>query len=169
MSSDKAHGPIYLPEPFIPTITPRKSKFHSFALRKKRGISILRKLFYSALRHLCLCKCLFNSPKARSWRFGIQDALAFIFCGSMFSTFYGMMEIQRWKILRGLRREFSRLLFPLIYIWLEDFDYFTFCIFKSQELVRGAILSFRTLSLVFSSSLLLFFLFYLETFLPRPL
>ena len=51
-----------------------------------------------------------------------------------------------------------------IYIWLEDFDCFTFCIFKSQELVRRAILSFCKLSLVFCSSLLLLFSFLFRTF-----
>ena len=54
-----------------------------------------------------------------------------------------------------------------IYILLEDFNYFTFCTFKYQELVRGAFLPFCKSSLVFSPSLL--FLFILEPFLPRLL
>ena len=131
-------------------------KFPSFAPRKKGGFPYYNNYSTLSSRHLCPCRCLFNCPKAHSQCFGIRDALVFIFCDSMFLTFYGTMEIQQLNILLELERELSRLLFSLIYILLKSFDYFTFCTFKSQELVRGALLPFRKSSLVFSFSLLFF-------------
>ena len=60
----------------------------------------------------------------------------------MSPTFYGTMEIQWPRILLGLGREFSCLLFPLVHILHEDLICFTFCTPKFQELVEGALLPF---------------------------
>ena len=130
MSSDKAHVQIYILGPFIPTIALQNSTL-LLSKKKKRVFRYYNNNSALLLCHLCLCRCLLNYPKARSWCFGIRDVLTFIFCGFMFPMFYGMMEIQRWEILWGLGWEFSCLLFPPIYIWPEDFDCFAFCIFKS--------------------------------------
>ena len=141
MSSNRAHSPIFIFGPVIPTLTPRNSPL--LLLRKKGGFRYYNNYPTFLICHLCLCRCLFNCPKAHSWRFGIWDAPVLKFCGSMFPTFYGAMEIQRPRIFLKLGQEFSHMLSLLIHILLKDLICFTFCTLKSQELVRGDLISFR--------------------------
>ena len=154
MSSDKVHGLIYIPGLFIPTIAPWNSPL--LHLGKKGRFQCYNNYPVLLTHHLCLCRCLFNCPKACSWCFGLRGAFAFNFCSSMFPTFYSTMKIQRWEILWGLGWEFSYLLFPFIHILLEDFICFIFCILKSQELVRGALLPFRKSFSIYFFCLLIF-------------
>ena len=61
MPSDRAHDPIYIPGPIIPTIAPRNSPFLLFG--KKRGFQYYYNYPTLTIHHLCLCRCLFNCPK----------------------------------------------------------------------------------------------------------
>lgn len=162
MSSNKAHGPIYILGPSIPTIAPQN--FLLLLLWKKGGFWYYNNYSALPLHHLCLCMYLFNCLEAHSWHFGIRDALAFNFCSS---TFYDMMEIQQLKILWELERNFSHLL-SLSHIYCLKISLnLLFALSKSPELVRGALLPLRkSFSLFFPSHFLFyFFLFWAFSFL----
>ena len=137
--SSTAYGLIPISGPFIPTI----SKFHSSTPRKK-GILI----FGNHPSHsyvISFCAGVFSiakrhAPDASTSRM-LQHLLHMAPYPPPRSTVW--WRSYGGEILWWFGRELSRLLFPFLYILLEDFGCSTFCIFNSQEPVRGALPHFR--------------------------
>ena len=145
-SSGMIYSPIPSSRPFIPTIAHGNSLFCSS--RKKGGFWFLGNCpSHSYVTSFCTGVFLVANRHA-------SDVLAF-------GTLQHLLQMAScpprsmvwWKsyggeTLWGFGWELSRLLFLPLYILLENSDCSTFCIFNSQESVRGALLYFRKLPLV---------------------
>ena len=108
-------------------------KFSSLAPQEERWISISLQLPYSYHTSSLSAQVPFQLPNKRFWCFSIRDVPSLNFCSSMFSTFYGAMQIQRLGILLELGPEFSCLFSSLIQILLEHFIHFTFALINIKH------------------------------------
>ena len=131
MSLDKVDGPIYLSRPFIPTIAPQNS---TLLLSKKKGVSILRQLFCFALMSSPFVQVSFQLPKSTLLTF------RHLGCACIYFLQLHVLHVLRYdgdpmvEDFMGTWVGILPLAFPshiYIYMWPEDFDCFTFCIFKS--------------------------------------
>ena len=139
ISSGTAYGPISIFRPFIPTIAPQNSTL--LLLEKKKGGFRFSSNYLSHSYVISFYASIFSTAKRHA-----PNSLA---SGTLHHLFLTTPCLPRstvwWRSYSGI----SRLLFPSLYILLEDSSYSTFFIFNSQEPVRRALLYFRKLPLAF--------------------
>ena len=144
ISSSTAYDPIPIFRPFIPTIAPRNSTL--LLLEKKKGGFQFSGNYLSHSYVISFYASIFSTAKRHA-----PNSLASGMLHHLFLTRPCLPRSTVWwrsysgKILLGFGRKLSRLLFPSLYILLEDSSYSTFFIFNSQEPVRRALLYFRKL------------------------
>ena len=128
MSSGTAHGLIPVFRPFIPTIAPRNSFFFPW---EKGGFQFLGNYpFHSYV--ISFCAGVFSTAKRHTPDASASGTLPHLF----HSALYPLRSMVWWRsydgeILWGFGMELSRLLFPSLYILLEDSSCSTFYIFNS--------------------------------------
>ena len=146
-SSGVAHSPIPISSPFIPTITPRNSTL--LLLRKKKGGFRFSNNYPSHSYVISFCAGVFQMQR------GTLLTLRHLGCFIIYFLRRLVPHVLRCdgdptvENFTGIGQELSRLLFPSLYILLEDSSCSTFCIFNSQEPIRGALLYFHKLPLAF--------------------